>query len=286
MNTLSAERRAQVLRTLLEGNSVRATVRLTGVAKGTVLKLLATAGRAARVYQYDALRDLDIKRVQVDELWSFCYSKAKNVPAEHSGTFGYGDVWTFTALDPASKLVPCWHIGQRSGADATLFLQDLAGRMRNRIQLTTDGFRPYVEAVATAFGEGVDYAQLIKLFATPATEKGIDAQRRYSPPACTGTRVIPIVGDPEPQHIGTSHVERNNLTMRMQMRRFTRLTNGFSRKVENLGHAVALHFLWYNFGCLHGRHRYYTPAQAAGVTDHRWTIEEVVALLNSQRGSN
>jgi len=282
MNKLSLEQRTAVVKALIEGNSIRATVRMTGAAKNTVVKLLSDLGEACYRYQLQTLRRLDIRRVQVDEIWSYCYAKAANVPAERKGEFGVGDVWTYVALDPQTKLVACYHIGRRSTADATIFLQDLAARLKNRVQLTTDGFSPYITAVANTFGENVDFAQLVKMY---APEGGRTPERRYSPAVCTGAKPTPIVGNPDPKHISTSFVERQNLTMRMHMRRFTRLTNGFSKKIENLAAAVALHFMWYNFGRVHQTHGF-TPAFAAGLSDHRWTVEEIVGLLDSQRDSN
>jgi IS1 family transposase len=279
MNKLSLEQRTAVAKALLDGNSIRATVRMTGVAKNTVVKLLADLGNACARYQWDNVRDLDCRRLQVDEIWSFCYAKEKNVPAGHQGEFGFGDLYTYVALDPQSKLVACWLVGRRLRADATIFMQDLASRLKHRVQLTTDGYRAYIEAVANAFGEQVDFAQLVKMY---APEGGKTPERRYSPSVCTGAKPMPIVGSPEPRHISTSMVERQNLTMRMFMRRFTRLTNGFSKKVENHIHAVALHFMWYNFGRVHGTLGV-TPAFAAGLTDHRWTVEEVIGLIDSQR---
>ena len=283
MNTLSTERRTAVVKALLEGNSIRATVRMTGVAKNTAVKLLGDLGWRCAEYQYRTLRNLRLRSVQVDEIWSFCYAKERNVPSAMKGKFGVGDVWIFVALDAETKLVPCWHVGRRSQDAATFFLRDLATRIVNRVQLTTDGYPPYVEAVARTFGEDVDYAQLVKLYAVRAD--GNDPERRYSPSSCVGIRVQPRIGDPNPDYVSTSFVERQNLTMRMHMRRFTRLTNGFSKKVNNHAAAVALHFMWYNFGRQH-QSLGTTPAMAAGVADHRWTVEEVIGLLDSQRGSN
>lgn len=216
------------------------------------------------------LRDLPCQRIQCDEIWSFCYAKQKNLPDELKGTFGYGDVWTWVALDADTKLVPCWHIGWRNADDAYTFTSDLADRLANRIQLTTDGHKVYLEAIESAFGSEIDYAMLVKLYgAEPMTEA------RYSPPKCIAAEPHVVQGKPEPKNISTSYVERQNLTMRMSMRRFTRLTNGFSKKVENLEHAVALHFMYYNFARPHKSlaNAYpRTPAMAAGITDHIWTI--------------
>jgi len=276
MNRLSAERRAQIISALVEGNSIRATCRMTGAAKGTVLKLLEDIGIACAEYQHKAMRDLPCRRIQCDEIWSFCYAKEKNVPDEVRGMFGFGDVWTWTALCADTKLVPTWFIGKRDAGAARHFIGDLAARLKNRIQLTTDGHKAYINAVEDAFGDDVDYAMLVKLYGKPTTAE----QRRYSPVPCTGTIAEIRRGNPVGKHISTSYVERQNLTMRMSMRRFTRLTNAFSKKIENLAHAVALHFMHYNFCRVH-KTLGTTPAVAAGVTDHEWTIAEIVNLLES-----
>ena len=250
---------------------------MTGVLKNTVTKLLADVGGACADFQDKAFQNLPCKRVQCDEIWSFCYSKQKNVPPEKRGQFGYGDVWTWTAIDADTKLVPSWLVGLRDGVCATEFIRDLAGRLAHRVQLTTDGHRPYLEAVEDAFGGEIDYAQLIKLYgAEPA------GPARYSPPRCTGTTKTAIVGEPDPDHVSTSYAERQNLTMRMSMRRFTRLTNAFSKKVENLEHAVALHFMYYNFCRIHQSLRV-TPGMEAGVSDHVWEIEDIVRLLPDEK---
>ena len=275
VNRLSAQERIRIVAALVEGNSVRATCRMTGAAKGTVLKLLADLGAACIVYQDMHLRGLTCQRVQCDEIWAFCYAKEKNVPAKRLGKWGFGDVWTWTALDSDSKLIVCWHVGRRNPSDARHFIRTLYSRLATRVQLTTDGLGAYLPAVTEAFGEDVDYAQLVKIYSAP-TEK--DAETRYSPARCTGAVATAIQGDPKFEHISTSHVERQNLTMRMQMRRFTRLTNAFSKKVENLEHALALHFMHYNFCRIHQTHKM-TPAMAMGLTDHPWKLEEIVALL-------
>lgn len=274
MNKLDRKRRAQVVAALVEGNSVRATCRMTGVAKGTVLKLLADLGKACQKYQDEILRHLPCKRVQCDEIWSFCYAKEKNVPEELKGKLGVGDVWTWTAICADTKLVPSWLVGERTGIFARKFIDDLASRLSHRIQLTTDGHKAYLTAVDRAFGIDIDYAMLDKLYATPPTPD----VHRYSPAQCCGTRRIKIVGNPDSRHVSTSFAERQNLTMRMNMRRFTRLTNAFSKKADNLRHAVALHFMWYNFGRIHQTLRV-TPAMEAGVADHVWTIEELIDLM-------
>ena len=273
MNRLSQEKQRQVVAALVEGNSIRATCRMTGVAKNTVVKLLLDLGKACAEYQDKAFHGLTCKRLQCDEIWSFCYAKEKNVPKEKKGQFGYGDVWTFTAICADSKLVPSWHIGRRDIANATIFMQDLAGRLKNRVQLTTDGHKMYLNAVEDAFGGDIDFSQLIKIYGhNPENEV------RYSPAECIGTEINNIAGNPNREHVATSYVERQNLTMRMGMRRFTRLTNGFSKKVENLACAVSLHFMYYNFCRIHQTLRV-TPAMEAGVTDHVWNIEELIDLI-------
>ena len=277
MNRLSTKKRAQIIGALVEGNSIRATVRMTGAAKNTITKLLVDLGEACAEYQDGVLVNLPCTVVEADEIWSFCYAKKKNVPEQFKGTPGYGDVWTFTAICADTKLVPSWLVGERTADDAEVFLTDLASRMAGRIQLSTDGHSMYESTVGPSFGHQVDWAQIHKTYAS-SPEKG-----KYSPAVCTGTKRIPLKGDPDPDRISTSYVERQNLTMRMGMRRFTRLTNGFSRKVENLAHAVSLHFMHYNFARPHStlKERYSrTPAMAAGVSDHVWSLEEIAALLD------
>src|SRR5258707_7817128 len=259
MNRLSAQERTQVIAALVEGNSNRAPVRMTGVAKNTIVKLLAEIGTACEQYQNRTLRNLPCKRVQCDEVWSFCYSKQKNVPLEKRGQFGYGDVWTWTAICADTKLICSWKIGTRGSSTAYALMHDLASRLANRIQLTTDGHRVYADAVESAFGSDIDYAMLVKLYGNDN-----ESESRYSPGEFVSCRAIPMSGDPKPRHISTSYVERQNLTMRMQMRRFTRLTNAFSKKVANLGYAVALHFMHYNFCRVHQTLRV-TPAMEAGM---------------------
>jgi len=276
MNKLTTERRAKVIAALVEGNSIRATCRMTDTAKGTILRLLAELGAACSSYQNEHLRDLNCRLIQCDETWSFCYAKQKNVPDERQGHFGYGDVWTWVAMDAESKLVPAWLVGLRDAGYAHEFTQDLARRLSNRVQLTTDGHKAYLSAVEDAFGANVDYAMLVKLYG-PALE-----ERRYSPPECVGAQPHVVQGNPDPAKISTSYIERQNLTMRMSMRRFTRLTNAFSKKVENLEHAIALHYMYYNFARPHkslSKPYPTTPAMAAGVSDHVWTVEEIVRLL-------
>ncbi len=273
MNKLSLQKRAQILGMLVEGNSLRATSRMADVSINTVTKLLVDAGCAVADYQYKTLRNLPCKRVQVDEIWSFCYAKAKNVEAAKAAPEGAGDVWTWTAICADTKVVPSWLVGSRDAECANDFIQDLASRLTSRIQLTSDGFKPYLEAVEGAFGVDVDYAMLVKSYGTP-----IEGQKRYSPADCTGCVKRRVTGNPAHKDVSTSYVERQNLTMRMGMRRFTRLTNGFSKKIENHTHAIALHFMYYNFGRIHKTLKV-TPAMEAGITDHVWTPEEIVSLI-------
>jgi len=279
MNVLQANKRARVIAALVEGNSIRATVRMTGVSKNAIQRLMARLGPACEQYQSRVLRNLPCKRVQCDEIWSFCHAKDKNLPEEKRGQFGFGSIWTWTALCADTKLICAWRIGTRGASTAYSLMHDLAGRLAHRIQLTTDGHRVYADAVESAFGAGIDYAMLVKLYGNDR-----ESETRYSPAECIGCKTAAITGNPNPRHISTSLVERQNLTMRMQMRRFTRLTNAFSEKVENLGHAVALHFMHYNFCRVHQTLRV-TPAMEAGIADHVWGIEEIVALLDSNRAS-
>jgi IS1 family transposase len=273
-NVLKAAKRVAVISALVEGNSINATVRMTGVAKNTILKLLVELGAVCAAFQNETLRDLPCKRVQVDEIWAFCYAKAKNVPAEMRGKFGVGDVWTFTAIDADTKLVPSFLVGSRDAGCATEFVQDLASRLANRIQLTSDGHKMYLSAVEEGFGGDVDFAQLVKVYGPTPT-----GDTRYSPPECLGTQKHAVTGCPDAKHVSTSYVERQNLTMRMSMRRFTRLTNGFSKKIENLIAAVAVHYMHYNFARPHMSLKGLTPAQAAGVADRRWSVEDIIGLL-------
>lgn len=274
MNQLNTTKRVQVIAALVEGNSVRATVRMTGASKNAIARLMAQLGPACEQYQDRVLRNLPCKRIQCDEIWQFCYAKSKNVPADKQGQFGYGDVWTWVTLCADTKLICNWKIGTRGAATAYSLMHDLAGRLTNRIQLTTDGHRVYADAVESAFGSEIDYAMLVKLYGNDR-----ESETRYSPAECIGCRAIPISGSPKLRHISTSFVEHQNLTMRMQMRRFTRLTNAFSKKIENLGYAVALHFMHYNFCRIHQTLRV-TPAMEAGLTDHVYTLAEVVSLLD------
>jgi IS1 family transposase len=278
MNQLSGQKRAQIVAALVEGNSIRATVRMTGAAKNTVTKLLVDLGRACSEYQDGELQGLACKRIQIDEIWSFVYAKAKNVPQEHRGEFGYGDVWTWTAICADTKLAVSWLVGTRDFSDAAQFLRDVRSRLAHRVQLTSDGWKPTLEAVEGAFGADIDYAQLVKLYGKDPDSD----EKRYSPAKCIGADVRIVQGHPDPAHISTSYVERQNLTMRMGMRRFTRLTNAFSKKIENLEAAVSLHFMHYNYARPHktlSKKYPTTPAMAAGVADHVWTLEEIAGLL-------
>jgi IS1 family transposase len=278
MNRLSTDKRAQIVGCLVEGMSIRATCRVTGAAKNTVTKLLVDLGTACSGYMDEALRELPCRRVECDEIWSFCHAKAKNVPADHHGEWGYGDVWTWTAIDADTKLVPTFLVGRRDTTDAYRFMTDLAGRLEHRVQLTTDAHKPYLTAVEEAFGSEIDYAMLQKLYGNAP-----EPDTRYSPGVCVGVDVRVVQGDPDPALISTSYVERQNLTMRMGMRRMTRLTNAFSKKVENLAAAVALHFMHYNFARPHkslANPYPRTPAMAAGVADHAWTLKEIAGLTD------
>jgi lambda repressor-like predicted transcriptional regulator len=274
MNRLSVAGRAQIIQMLIEGNSLRATSRMADVSINTVTKLLVDVGRACAEYQDATLRKIASKHVQIDEIWAFCYAKAKNVKPEHFAAAGHaGDVWTFTAIDAETKLAISWLVASKRDAGvATEFLQDVAGRLANRIQLTTDGHKMYLKAVPDAFGNDIDYAMLVKVY-------GIDpeGEKRYSPAICTSCEAHTITGSPDPDHINTSYVERQNLTMRMGMRRFTRLTNGFSKKFDNHAAMVALQFMHYNFARIHKTLRI-APAMAAGISDRLWSLEDIAAL--------
>ncbi len=280
MNKLPAEKRAAIIRCLVDGVSIRATCRIVGVAKGTILKLLPEVGEAVREYQRSVFVNLPCTKLQLDEIWGFVASKEKNTDPELRGMGKVGDVWTWTAICADTKLMPCWHVGARDAFAAKLFLDDLAPRLANRVQLTTDGHHAYLSAVGRAFGYDVDYAQIVKVYGGQGYPKG-----RYSPAELLRIEKNDIIGKPDEKHISTSFAERANLTMRMNMRRFTRLTNAFSKKVENHLHSVSLHMMHYNFCRAHqtltlnakGIHT--TPAMAAGITDHVWKIEEIIALL-------
>lgn len=274
MNKLNIEKRVQIIGMLVEGNSMRAVSRMADCSINTVTKLLVDVGLACWIYQHRTLRDLPCKRIQCDEIWSFCYSKEKNVPQEHRGELGFGDVYTWTAMCADTKLVPSFLVGRRDSEYAHLFIKDLESRLKNRVQLTTDGHKVYLDAIEDAFGGKIDYAMLVKIYESLPTED----QRKYSPVECTGAERKCISGNPNEMYVSTSFIERQNLTMRMSMRRFTRLTNGFSKKIENLECAVALHFMYYNFARVHKTLRV-TPAMEAGIADHVWTLEEIINLL-------
>lgn len=281
-NVLSPEKRIQIVSALTEGCSIRSTARMVGCSRNTVTKLLLELADACAEYQREHLVSLPCKRVQADEIWSFVYAKKKNVPAEKRGEFGFGDVWTWTALCADTKLAISWLVGSRDTGVATEFMRDVAGRLASRVQLITDGYKPYLEAVEDAFGSEIDFAMLQKIYGPDP-----QAERRYSPAECIGCQVETIQGDPAPEHVSTSYVERANLTMRMSMRCFTRLTNGFSKKVENHAAAIELHFMTYNWVRPHGslrteKNNRVTPAMAAGVADRPWTIADVVGLIDSR----
>lgn len=259
---------------LVEGCSIRSTVRMTGVSKNTIQKLVADLGLACAEYSDLAMRGLRCKRIQCDEIWGFVYCKEKNIPEAMKGKYGVGSVWTWVAIDSDTKLIPCWLLGNRDSHCARVFMDDLAGRLAHRVQLTTDGYKVYLEAVEGAFGTDVDYAMLVKLFGADRSE-----ETRYSPATCQGAFKVAVCGDPEEERISTSYAERFNLSLRMSMRRMTRLTNGFSKKFTNFERAQAVFFFYYNFCRIHQSLRT-TPAMAAGVTNKLWEIEDMVALLD------
>ncbi len=278
MNRLSVSNRARILHLLCEGNSIRAATRLSGASKTTVTKLLVDAGSAAAWYQDRVFRNLECKRLQVDEVWGFVGAKQKNVPEAKRGQAG--DVWLWVATDADTKLVPSWLVGGRDSDSAIAFMDDLASRLSNRVQLTSDGHRPYLEAVEGAFGGNVDYAMLVKLYGP-----SLEGEKRYSPAECIGCHKHRVEGDPDPKHVSTSFAERNNLNVKMHSRRMTRLTNAFSKKVDNHAHAMALHFMYYNFVRIHKTLRT-TPAMAAGVTKRLWEIGDIVDVLEAWEASS
>jgi len=278
MNKLPTETRVQILSMLCEGASMRSVSRLADVSINTVTKLLIQAGEACEAFHDERVRNVKARRVQCDEIWSFVGSKAKNTPQEKKLAGTAGDCWTWTALDSDSKLIVSWLVGNRDAECASAIMQDVASRLANRVQLTTDGHKAYLGAVEDAFGADVDYAQLVKIYGE-SLEKS--PERKYSPGVCQGAKKFRVTGSPDRAHVSTSHVERSNLTMRMHMRRFTRLTNGFSKKVENHGHMVALYTVWYNFVRMHKTLRM-SPAMAAGIETKLWDMADVVALIDAR----
>jgi IS1 family transposase len=280
MNKLPSEKRAQALQMMAEGVSLRAITRMTGVSRTTLLKLLEDAGEAFSEYQDRVLVNLPCKRVQVDEAWAFCYAKQKNVPTAKAAPEGAGDIWTWVGLDADTKLVASWYVGGRDSEAAIAFIDDLAPRLASRVQLTSDGHKPYLEAIEGAFGGDIDYAMLVKIYG-PSPE----GQRRYSPAVCTGARKFRVEGNPDPKHVSTSYVERQNLNIRMGNRRMTRLTNAFSKKAENHAHMMSIYFMHYNFVRIHQTLRI-TPAMAAGVTKKLWEVSDMVSVLEQWESSN
>jgi IS1 family transposase len=278
MNQLSHEKRVQIIHLLVEGNSMRATARLADVAFNSVMKLFIATAKVCFAYQDKAFRNLTCKKLQLDEIWSFVYAKEKNVPSDMQGKAG--DLWTWVAIDSDTKLVPSWRIGSRDSATACAFVADLASRVVNRVQITSDGHKPYVEAVEKAFGDDVDFAQLIKIYGGT-----VEGQKRYSPAECIGTKKTSIVGNPDLDCASTSFIERQNLTLRMSDRRFTRLTNAFSKKVKNHAYSVALHYMHYNFVRIH-KTLNITPAMAAGVTDKLWSISDIIDLVEETENAS
>jgi IS1 family transposase len=274
VNKLSQAKRTQILAMLCEGSSMRSISRVADVSINTVSKLLVEAGEACLILHDDTVRNVKASRIQCDEIWSFCHAKAKNVATAKAAPEGAGDVWTWTAIDADTKLIVSYYVGDRSGESAMVLMDDLKARLVNRVQLTTDGHKAYLEAVEGAFGGDVDFAQLVKLYGPTITAPG-----RYSPADCTGIKKIRREGNPDIAHVSTSFVERQNLTMRMSMRRFTRLTNAFSKKLDNHIHALALFFVFYNFTRIHKTLRI-SPAMAAGITDRLWSLDDVIAKID------
>lgn len=275
MSKLPTPKRVQILSMLCEGSSMRSISRVCDVSINTVAKLLVDAGNACMAFHDEQVRDVRSTRVQVDEVWAFCAAKQKNVPTMKKPVDGAGDVWTWTAIDADSKLIVQWHVGDRGGETAKVFIEDLASRLAGRVQLTSDGHRPYLEAVEGAFGADIDYAVLQKIYGTP-----VEGQKRYSPPECIGTQTRVVEGNPDPAHISTSYIERSNLTLRMHNRRFTRLTNAFSKKFLSHVHMVAIYTHWYNWVRIHKTLRV-SPAMAAGLTDKLMTMEDLCAIMDA-----
>ena len=269
MNKLPINKRVQILSMLCEGSSMRSISRVCDVSINTVTKLLMDAGKFCLDFHDQRVHGLTAKRIQCDEIWSFCYTKAGNLPVAKKAPRGAGDVWTWTSLDADTKLICNWMVGERDAAWATAFIQDLKWRLANRVQLTSDGHRAYIEAVQGAFGDDVDYGRLVKIYGEP----------RFGPSECVGCKKKPTIGNPDPAHISTSFVERSNLSMRMSMKRFGRLTNAHSKKLINHRHAISLYFVFYNWTRIHKTLRV-TPAMAAGISDHVWSMEEIIGLMD------
>lgn len=276
MHRLATDKRVQILSLLCEGSSMRSISRVCDVSINTVTKLLEDSGKVCLAFHDERVRGLSSKRIQCDEIWSFCYAKARNVGLAKSPPRGAGDAWTWTAIDADTKLICSWMVGQRDAEWAFAFLEDLKGRLANRVQLTSDGWRSYLEAVEKNFGEEIDFAQLVKLY---GPGYGHAEDRKYSPPECVGEVRTPITGYPEWDHISTSYVERQNLTMRMSMKRFARLSNAYSKKLANHRHAISLYFCFYNWTRIHKTLRI-TPAMAAGLTDRVWDMEDFIGLMD------
>jgi IS1 family transposase len=275
MNKLPLAKRIQILAMLCEGSSMRSISRVADVSINTVTKLLEDAGEACLAIHDDMVRNVKASRIQCDEIWSFAYAKQKNVATAKAAPAGAGDVWTWTAIDADTKLIVSYLVSDRSGEAAMDLMDDLRQRLANRVQLTTDGHKAYLDAVEGAFGADVDYAQLVKLYGPTTAAPG-----RYSPAECIGAKKMRVEGSPDIEHVSTSYVERQNLTMRMSMRRFTRLTNGFSKKLDNHIHALALYFAFYNFCRIHKTLRM-SPAMAAGITDRLWSLEDIVERIDA-----
>jgi IS1 family transposase len=274
MNKLSHAKRRQILAMLCEGSSMRSISRIVDVSINTVSKILVEAGEACLILHDETVHNVKASRIQCDEIWSFCHAKQKNVASAKAAPEGAGDVWTWTAIDADTKLIVSYYVGDRSGESAMCLMDDLQARLANRVQLTTDGHKAYLEAVEGTFGGDVDFAQLVKMYGPSVSPAG-----RYSPAECTGIKKIRVEGNPDIKHVSTSYVERQNLTMRMSMRRFTRLTNAFSKKLDNHIHALALYFVFYNFTRIHKTLRM-SPAMAAGITDRLWSLDDVIAKID------